>query len=144
MNSCKNINSKLIFFVEKSLPRDEMQQVEEHLHSCKECKQSCDILKASFQLIDAEKDIVVNPFLHTRIIQKLEDKKSYSIFSLKRVLQPVLVSALLVVGISFGVGLGHVTTKTNNDTLVSNSSNELFFNDLAQEPIENFLLNYNE
>ena len=140
---CKQINDKLIFYVEKSLNDDEIAMVKSHIDSCDSCKQISKTLEASLKIIEDEKNIKTNPFLHTRVMQEIENRKqsNYGVsFSLRKSIQPVLYSAALIIGISFGIGLGNLTTN-NNNTLANNSQDEIFFNDFNQEPIESFLLN---
>jgi len=143
--NCQEVNNKLFSFVEKTLSVTDMQQVEEHMHKCKKCEDTYIVLKTALNVIDTEKEISTDPFMHTRIIQKIENRKQNNIaYSLKRVLQPLILGIVLVAGVSFGMGLGHIATKTNSDMLAISSSDIFLFNDFNQEPIENFLLNNEE
>lgn len=146
--NCKQINNKLIFFIEKSLPDNEIQEIETHIENCDSCKQLFAILKSSLKVIDEEKKVNTNQFLYTRVMQQIENRKKQSSFApqllLKKVLQPAFYGAILVVGIGFGVTLGNMVTNQSNNTLANNDMEEIFFNDFDQEPIETFLLNDNE
>lgn len=145
---CKQINKKLIFYIEKSLSDFEMQEIKSHIKKCDSCKQLSAILESSLNVIDEEKKVTTNPFLHTRVMQQIENRKEKTSFahqfSIKRVLQPAFYSIILIVGIGFGVTLGNLATSQSSNTLANSDFEEIYFNDFDQEPIEAFLLNDNE
>ena len=146
--NCEQINNKLIFFIEKSLPDAEMQEINSHIDNCNDCKKLTIQLESSLNVIEEEKKVVVNPFIHTGILQKIKNRREQpsfaNIFMLKRAMQPVFYSMILVVGIGLGITFGNMAIDNANKNLANNDFDEIFFNDLDQEPIEAFLLNYNE
>lgn len=143
--NCKQINNKLIFYIEKSLSSEDMQQVNYHLNRCDSCKNISVLLSSSLNIINKEKRVEVNPFMHTRVLQALENRKNQTGLAFnamfKRVLQPMLYSAILVVGIGFGISMGNMATKSPYNTYANADMDELFLNDFNEEPIEFFLLN---
>jgi predicted anti-sigma-YlaC factor YlaD len=146
--NCKQINNRLIFFIEKSLPVAEMQQVEIHLEKCESCRELAGMMEKTMAVIEDEKSVTTNPFLHTRVMQKIEERKKdrlhTPISSLKSHLQPVFYSAVIAIGVVFGIGLGNLTVNSSESVLAENGVEEIYFNDFQQEYIETMFLNDNQ
>ncbi len=145
---CKSINKKLIFFTEKSLPDNEMLYIENHLQECVDCKLLVEKLKATLFIIDKEKTVKANPFLHTKIFQQIENRKveadsAFSIF-INKIWQPVFYAAFVAVGIFMGTLISDVVVDTQYQKTAKIQEEEIFLNDFYQEPVESFLLTDNE
>lgn len=127
------------------LSRPEALQVEEHLQSCESCYGLFSDLQQTFGLVEKRKDAVPNPFLYTRIMQQLEDadaSRSREGHSLaKRVLQPVLVAAMLFVAVFSGVQLGNAYERRPGRKVVVEKTTAYYLNDLQQEQLEMSILN---
>ncbi len=142
--NCKSVNKKLIFYIDNETSKSEHEEIQAHLKSCKKCSALYYELKTTLKLIGERKTPEPNPFLYTRIKQELERRKSrekFYNFSLNRVLQPVFLSFLLILGVAGGIKLGSMyETKQNNQNVISQTT-EFYLNDFEQEKIEAFLLN---
>jgi len=145
---CKHINHKLIFFLEKSLPVPEMQQIKAHLDECEACRQLAEKLESTLQVIEDEKKVTINPFLYSKVMQKIENRKEQKYFipafSLINQIKPVYYSIIMVIGILLGIGLGNLAVNQSEKSLANIQMEEIYFNDFQQETIENILLNDNE
>ena len=140
---CKNVHSKLIFFLEKELPDSEMKQVQQHLDECSECALFAAEMKNTLQILDSDKVTDENPFFFTRVkarLEKQEEEQPVSRPVLVRVLQPVAFSIILLLGIYGGFKLGESPDATVADSQLSEQEMVPFWNELEAEPIESFLM----
>jgi len=142
---CKKIHKKLIFYIDGDLSSKENKKIEEHLSSCKNCSRLYSEMKSSMEIIQDEKSIETNPYLYTRIKQQLNninENATKPIFAIQRLkmLQPIMVSFLIAVGIFIGVSIGNNFPLQENN--IADTQTELnYINDLQQEHVEYFLLN---
>jgi anti-sigma factor RsiW len=140
---CKNVHSKLIFFLEKELPVSEMEQVQQHLDECSECALFAAEMKNTLQILDSDKVNDENPFFFTRVkarLEKQDEEQPVSRPVLIRVLQPVAFSIILLLGIYGGFKLGETPNATVADSQLSEQEMVPFWNELEAEPIESFLM----
>ncbi|MCD4792421.1 MAG: zf-HC2 domain-containing protein [Bacteroidales bacterium] len=142
---CKNIHKKLIFFINDELTGSINEEIKIHLKGCKKCNNIYTALETTLNLVGKKKTIKPNPFLYTRIKQKLNEieiEKKQAVFNpvYKRVLQPVFLSLLLAAGIFTGIKLGSsYEIKQQKNKSVSQTT-EFYFNDFNQEKLEIVLL----
>jgi hypothetical protein len=145
---CKSISKKLIFFVEKSLPDNEMSDIARHLQKCADCRLLTDKIKSTLQIIDNEKEIKANSFLHTKIFQQIENRKvvheNSLIYIINKVRQPVFYAAFIVLGIFAGTTISNIVIDTQYKKIAKIQEEEVYLNDFYQEPVESFLLTDNE
>lgn len=141
---CKNLHKKLIFFLEGDLSPRMMEEVQNHLDECSSCAAFAKELKQTLGIIENEKELEVNPYFYTRLKARLENQNEQSpafgriIFA--RVLQPVIFSILLVIGIYSGIKIGQpVPTKQYTVTLMQNQEIP-YLNEMETETIESFLM----
>lgn len=140
---CKQIQRELIFYLEGGLNIEKRNEMKSHLSECETCKNFADNLDLSLKIIDKEKELQVNPFMYTRIQERInsyEHKPNAFITSATRILRPVFVSAVIVFGIFAGIKLGNYF----NDRLVNNVTEiqieSYYLNDFQHEPVEAGLL----
>jgi len=97
---CKNVNKKLIFYIDDKLPLDETLEIQKHLNECEQCNAKYEFLKQILSQIEADRDIRPNDFIATRILAKLPatEKK----YKLKKVLSPVLIAIFMFFAIILG------------------------------------------
>jgi predicted anti-sigma-YlaC factor YlaD len=140
--NCKKIQNDLIFFIEGEINAVRKSVIENHINECPECIYLYNKLKESFEIINKEKETESNPFLNTRIQEKIRIIKYQTD---KIILKPLLVKIiqtaaiiiLLTGGIFFGFNLGN---SLNNDGKLGIQSEQIYVNELHQERIETFLL----
>ncbi|MHC1708592.1 MAG: anti-sigma factor [Bacteroidales bacterium] len=114
--NCTQVKNNLWFYAEKSLSQEKMKEVEEHLGICS----SCALLAVEFvktdDLLQRSKRVSANPYLYTRILQRLENettpKRQFSIPLLIRNLSFVAVAVLT--GVLLGINLINHTSWTEN------------------------------
>lgn len=136
----KSIHNDLIFYLEGELSSERNREISEHLSTCSECRQFAEVLKASFSIIEKEKNQEQNPFFYQALKAKIENRKPVEkTFGIQRILQPVLFTVILIVGIGFGVIMG--SKITGNKTSVSSDNEMYYFNEMGSEPIESYFLN---
>ena len=143
--NCKEVNKNLIFYVEGELQPEKEMELQEHLKDCHDCNILFLNLKETMATIAQEKSILPNPFLYTRLQEKISNlEESRKIFVFKpefiKILQSVTLSLLLVLGVVFGISMGNsIQYQTPGQSMVY-QSDEFYLNDLQQETIESFLL----
>ncbi len=142
---CKTVHKKLIFYIDSELSHSENEEIGLHLETCNECLHLYNELNTSYKLIGKQEKLAINPFLYTRIRQKLDDIEKAEKLSIQpvyvRILQPVAIVFFLFIGISAGIFLGN---SYNAKTQLSNSNtttNEIYINELSLEKLEVNLLN---
>lgn len=142
---CKNLHSKLIFYLEGDLPEKEMEQVRVHLNKCPDCAAFVSEMKQTLRVLEAEKAPEINPFFYTRLKAKMETQnESFESKAgnpvLVRMLQPALFSLLLLAGIYSGIKMGQ---KAEDQFYATSSAEEQvipYLNEMEAEPIETFLM----
>lgn len=127
-----------MFYQEDSLSTTEKQEVAEHLSHCDECQQLLESLRQDLALLNFEKYTENDPYFYTRLKVRMEVPVQPVP---RRLWQPALFGALLVLAISLGtvVGKQFSIEQGSDDALTS----ELVpFDGLQEEPIEQFLLTF--
>lgn len=120
---CKSVQNNLIFYIEKSLPQQQMQQIQQHLKHCKPCAEKYQKLLTAYQFIETEKQANVNPFLWTRIQAKIQNKPAIQPIW-QKVLQPVILTIIIVIGLFLGIKLGQLYTKPDNTIYYAQNIND--------------------
>lgn len=141
---CKDVHSKLIFFLDEELPVKEMQAVQEHLNDCTDCALFVEDMKKTLSILETEKTPELNPFFYTRVKAKMENRETGRVINrrpvLVRVLQPVAFSIVLLIGIYAGIKLGASGSATTSNTVLAQQDMIPYWNGLDAEPIETFLM----
>jgi len=114
-------------------------QVEAHLESCPDCSVSFQLLMLANKLIEAEKEILSNPFLVTRIMSGIEemDNKGETYSQLPaylKVLKPILISVSLAAAIFIGVLVGNIYFPADSTRKIPVELS--YMNDAALESVE--------
>jgi anti-sigma factor RsiW len=142
---CKRLHKRLIFFLEGDLPKEKMLQISKHLTECKECFLFAEELKKTLGIIDAEKLTEVNPYFYTRLKARMDNQveenstaQLQTVFT--RILQPVMFSFLLMVGIYSGIKIGQAPQTKNVAQTFDNQKMIPYLNEMSDEPIEAFLM----
>ena len=144
---CKKIQQDLIFFFYKELSNEKELIIETHLQECEKCELVFLKLKRTLSIIEIEKQTEVNPYIYTRIqekISQIENKQTEiqrtPVF--KRIFQPILVAAVIIVGLILGVFIGNYYQTNNNSIYLTNQNQteEYYLNDFQQEPYLSYLI----
>ena len=108
---CKEVENNLFFYIEGNLAENKMVDFKNHLNSCDNCNALYQKLKADLLLIENDKITKPNPFLYSRIAERLqqEESKKPSVIRLKTrqfYIQVAAYAAGIVLAIFLGIGLG--------------------------------------
>ena len=104
---CKDVEKVLIFYLDGELPEEKRLLVLQHINQCAGCAAKLHFLEESFQVIDSEKLVEVNPFLYTRIKARMEKQPEPVIR--RWVLVPLAAVSVLAAGLFMGVLVGKLT-----------------------------------
>ena len=103
-----HVNNKLLLYHLGELKDQDMNQVAEHLKTCSKCSFALNEIRLTMAVIDEEKKMEVNPFLYTRIEQKLNELKTEkgrnkTVPSLNIILKPVYIVVFILVAAFIGM-----------------------------------------
>lgn len=143
---CTEFQKKMIFYIDADLDKVENDAMEAHLQKCEECRILFNQFVSCYRSAETEHQPEANPFLYTRIMQKIEnmqERRTYSTLkpALVKFLQPSLFSLFLIVGISIGVFLGSQFQVNEQKTKAMASTEEIYMNDFEMEELEIGLIN---
>ena len=143
--NCKTVFEKLISYSNGELNDPENEMLKTHLENCRSCNNLYTELETTLNLIEKKKTLEPNPFLYTRIKQRLDaiehgTDRPVFIPIYKKVFQPVLLSFLLVSGMFLGIKLGNICVTNHHVKISESQTTEFYFNDFQQEKLEVLLL----
>lgn len=140
---CDKLHNDLIFFAEGSLSTKRKNEINDHLSKCDTCRKFVDELTYSMEIIDKEKTVETNPFLYSRILDKInnyeQSANTYRVFAPK-ILRPVFVILLILFGIFSGIKLGNSYSSRYTDEDSELQIITYYLNDLQHESVETILL----
>jgi predicted anti-sigma-YlaC factor YlaD len=105
--NCKEIHNRLNAYLESSLDESQLSDFNMHLSACPSCQKAVEEVKLTYALLESPKKIEADPFMHTRIMASLEDQAETKRWRFRQILQPVMVSLLIITGVYLGIGLGN-------------------------------------
>ncbi len=143
---CKQIHNKFDRYADGTLRDKEREQVQDHLTGCQSCRTLYDEFLSTMELTGKRKELEPNPFLYTRIKEKLreaeKERNIHPVFAtFKRSVHPVLVSLLLVLAVIGGIELGNAYSYRGQKRIVVEKSTAYYLNDMQQERLEMTILN---
>ncbi|HKK42914.1 MAG TPA: zf-HC2 domain-containing protein [Bacteroidales bacterium] len=141
--NCRNYRTDILLYAEGLLDKEKSQALESHMKECSECRSFMTYVKASFKLIQSEKNAEPNPFLATRILNEMDSRRQ-PVPPVKRWVPAFAFVILLIAAVIGGINLGKLYSRT-----ILSNTNELqeemsYFDDLEQEQIETFFMTSNE
>jgi hypothetical protein len=141
MNSCENIQIDFIRYIEENLSESRMMKIDGHLATCSECAGFMAELQLSFQLIDDEKFTRVHGSFLSGIEAKISASNRPGVRNL--VTRWLSYAAVIAIGLFAGNVIVHSVTKNFSPLQEQFTGDDFYWDDLAQEPIESFLINEN-
>jgi len=120
-----------ISFLDKTINVSEREDYEIHFGICHNCKEALLQIQNSLEIINSQKEIKANPFLYTRIKEKMNIYEKVSIRI--RILKPVIVSGVALFALVVGISLGYFLTNMNS---TQSNINSMVWNELDHENIE--------
>lgn len=141
MNDCETIQSDFIPYIEESLDEQRMSGIDKHLATCSECAGFMAELQLTFQLIDGEKFTLVHDSFLAEIEEKVAgaNRPGIGVHFMKW----LSYAAVIAVGLFAGYLISSSLTKNFIPVQQQISSDDFYWNDLDQEPIESFFINEN-
>jgi len=140
---CDKLHKDLIFFAEGSLTFERKNEINDHLSECDTCRKFVSELTYSLEIINKEKIIETNPFLYSRILNKInnyeQSANTFKVFATK-LLRPVFVILLILFGIFSGIKLGSSYSSKYTDKDSEIQIITYYLNDLQHESVETILL----
>lgn len=133
---CHQVNKYLPEYAAKSLQADVLHEIQEHLQQCPLCRQQAEMLLKVFNLMKKEKEIQPNPFLSTRIFERINNREIPS----RNFLRPVLAGAFLGLALMAGIFAGLNAEKFTRPQQQGISNDIVLLNDMADEKIEWLLM----
>jgi predicted anti-sigma-YlaC factor YlaD len=104
--NCKEIHKNLNAYLDDHLDTKSRGEFDLHMKECASCNQVVSEVKATLTLLGSSKELEPDPFMHTRIIAELERENEMP-WSVQKILQPIMLSVLILTGVYLGVGLGN-------------------------------------
>jgi hypothetical protein len=106
---CSFIRNNLFAYQEKQLPERKYKEFEDHLHACKECTRIVSDFQSVTSFIDEKKSKEINPFIRTRILQRIESQmeraRAIPEPFFQRILRPISVPFLLLIAVIIGFSI---------------------------------------
>ncbi|MBU2651065.1 MAG: zf-HC2 domain-containing protein [Bacteroidetes bacterium] len=134
---CKTFYGKLPDYFRKEPDPEFKREMDKHMEGCVDCQRLAERIQSLETLIDREKEVKVNPFMTSRILNYLENRMAVPetprIYFWKPALVTLGLLAAMAVGITLGSG-GAKMTMTEEDSLDKIRSG-LFVNDFMDENI---------
>jgi len=139
----KNIQKKLLRYIDAELPENERQEIETHLKQCEQCRKDVELLSGTWYLSQQVKVAHPSPFLWEKISNRLdvETQKNYLIYRaasfIREMAQPALTAAAVILALFIGIQIGgHLVTDK-----LSSQQNAITTNQLQSEfGMDNFQL----
>ncbi len=142
MKTCETIQNDFIAFIENRLNDGTKVQIRNHIAKCSSCAGFMAELQLSFQIIDEQKYIDMSDSFFENIEKRIgkdqqrNDKPKISHYFL----QSFSYAAVVAIGLFAGSLIIDLLTKNDMPAKNPITSDELYWNDLDQEPIESFLM----
>jgi hypothetical protein len=145
---CSFIKKNLFAILENTLSADDRSETDLHLKSCSDCNHLLSGFLETMSVIDTDKSKEINPFMSTRIIQRIDsvvsshvDKKQKEFL---RLLQPIVFTFTLflavLIGFSLGkTGMNSISGKKSDVQGLQSLRSELFISDITDEDKTLFL-----
>lgn len=97
--NCTEFQNILLKYTSGELSAEMNQNIERHLTECSECRKKYTFFVSTLQLLQHERQIVVNPFVETRILEAIKPKQKSKLIA---VLKPIFIAATLIISIFIG------------------------------------------
>ena len=118
----KEIQKKLLRYLDDELPQEERSEIQNHLERCEQCRQDIDLLSGAWNLSQPIKRSQPSPFLWNKISARLDSKAQKgqlihkAVLFIRQMAQPALTAAVVILGLFIGINLGDrmITAQLSN------------------------------
>lgn len=139
---CKQIEKNIIFFIDKQLSEEKYNEFNSHINHCEHCKKLVDNIYNTVSAIESKNNLPDDFYFYTRLKQKMDNKHKHIPGFAKRILQPLTLVCLLLVGGYMGVFIGNqyksisMTTEDNRTTQIKTYAEENYLTEMNSENYE--------
>ena len=144
---CKEAHKQFLFLAEGNISGAEKSETEKHISECDACSALYKNIHETFNVIRDEKVSEINPFFFTRIEQRMKNKvapeKVTFVPKLKKVIEPLMLAAVIAIGLFFGVLIGsNSQSEVEMANIEDEFAQEFYFdnNELAYQSVEEYLI----
>jgi hypothetical protein len=141
---CIQPDSDLIFYLEGSLSKERVSDLESHLSVCRVCSGFLESMKLSLRSIDKEKDIIHDPFFYTRVMARRQTGGMTKTITFKRFIPALVAATLFTGGVFTGINIGKLFPFAQHKTEEVLTQEKGYLDELNQESIESFFITTNE
>ena len=150
--NCKKLVKILPSYLEGKTGEEQNKLITDHLEICEECSLMYKQVSDSLELLSYKKDIDEQAFYYTRLKQKMLNKSNkepiLNSFLFKKILQPSIYLASLVIAVYIGILIGSGSTNDmqfteinyDNEDYIQSYTEYQYLNDLEIENNKNILL----
>lgn len=106
--NCQEVKTNMLAYLEGMLASDLTGRVRDHIESCPSCKAFHVFMQGIEHNIQEEKDLRVNPFLYTRIRERINSNRELAAHELQPSLlrRPAYYLVIVVFAVSLGLFAG--------------------------------------
>lgn len=137
----KEIQKKMLRYINAQLPQEEMSEIKHHLELCKTCQKKIQILADVWKFSNSINRVQPSPILWNKISKRIDNKNQNEILVHKtkifilHTVRPALTTAIVILGLFIGINLGNRITMSD----LHNQMAEITTNQLQNEfGLENF------
>jgi predicted anti-sigma-YlaC factor YlaD len=149
--NCQLVKDNMLDYAEGKLSADLRNEISEHLDSCADCHSYSKLVLEFNKAVNIEKSAVVNPYLFTRIEEKIRySKEEHSVTFRTRFLRSYYYYAAVIfialsIGVFSGKQLGALLNKNENNTVIISETEQLkqdfYLNELEKDDVSQVLNN---
>ena len=145
---CSFINNNLFAILEDNLPPVVRSEMDLHIKSCPACTRVISGFRETMGIISKDRSSEINPFMTTRILQRIESRWSPQVDRKQKeflhILQPLVFTFTLLLAILIGFSLGkegisNITPDTSAEQELQSLRSELFISDITDDDKTLFL-----
>ncbi len=148
--SCKQVENNMLFYIDKELSNEMATSFDLHIAECQHCNRLYTSVKTTIQAVEIEKNQADDFYFYARLKQHIENQqhqKNAINFMPKRLLQPIAVACLVIIGIFTGIKIGNqyntgnvnLTTEETRTSQLNAYSEETYIAEINNEKMESLL-----
>jgi predicted anti-sigma-YlaC factor YlaD len=149
--NCQFVKDNMLDYAEGSVSDDLNTAISDHLNSCTSCQGYYKLVIGFLRAVDAEKAVTINPFLLTRIEEKMKSSKEVPVLALRtRFLRTyysyaAVIVLTLTIGVFTGMQVGNLLNKNGNSVVITSETEQLkqdfYLNEIEKDDFSQVLNN---
>ncbi len=151
--NCKEVENKLIFYIEDELSFEFRETISAHLKTCSSCNALYGKIKADIDFLHTDRVEQINPVFYQKLEQNIKKSEKEQIkSSIKQVyFQALAYAAAIILAVFIGVALGK-GYQVNEEYVVDENENisefqlfaESYSTDMSSEDVYEVIITDNE